>query len=133
MTRDPSEKSIQNRIRIELSDDDTRLFRQQSGDFWAGDATVLHNDAVLIRNPRRVSVGFPGLSDLGGWRTVEITPDMVGQKVAVYVAIEVKAKRGRPTNAQLRFIDVVNEAGGMAGVARSVDDAAEILRKKERA
>ena len=42
-------------------------------------------------------------------------------------AIEVKAERGRVTPEQQRFIDVVREAGGVAGVARSVDDARAIL------
>jgi hypothetical protein len=36
--------------------------------------------------------------------------------------------RGRPTPEQLAFIAMVQQAGGLAGVARSTDDARAILR-----
>lgn len=67
-----------------------------------------------------------GPSDLIGWRTITITPDMVGQQVAVFAAIEVKDK-GRATPEQLNFIAQVQAAGGLAGVARSTDEARSIL------
>lgn len=69
----------------------------------------------------------PGSSDLIGLRQVTITPDMVGQTIAQFVAIEVK-DRGRVTPEQERFITMVLQAGGLAGIARSVDDARTILR-----
>ena len=67
-----------------------------------------------------------GSSDLIGWRSLTITPDMVGQTVAVFAAIEVK-DRGRPTPEQLHFIAQVQAAGGLAGVARTVAEAEAIL------
>jgi hypothetical protein len=67
-----------------------------------------------------------GTSDLIGWRSVTITPDMVGQTIAQFVAIEVK-DRGRATPEQLTWLDAVTRAGGLAGVARSPDDARTIL------
>jgi len=39
-----------------------------------------------------------------------------------FLAIEVKRPRGKPTKAQQFFIDQVNEAGGLAFVARSLED-----------
>ena len=68
-----------------------------------------------------------GSSDLIGFRTITITPDMVGQRVAVFTAVEVK-DRGKPTEQQQAFINLVQNAGGLAGVARSVPDALSILR-----
>lgn len=68
-----------------------------------------------------------GSSDLIGWTTREITPDMVGQKVAVFTAIEVKTASGDTRPAQVNFIDRVREAGGIAGIARSPEDAREII------
>ena len=59
---------------------------------------------------------------------MKITEEMVGEEVAVFVAIEVKDK-GRATPEQRRFISCVKDAGGMAGVARSVTDAKEILER----
>lgn len=44
-----------------------------------------------------------------------------------FAAIEVKADKDRPTNEQKRFIDFVRSRGGVAGFARSVEDALRIL------
>ncbi len=41
-----------------------------------------------------------GSSDLIGWKSVTVTPDMVGQQVAVFVALEVKTPKGRATDEQ---------------------------------
>jgi hypothetical protein len=38
------------------------------------------------------------------------------------LAIEVKRPRGRVTPEQQQFIDMINEAGGLAFVARSVEE-----------
>lgn len=72
-------------------------------------------------------VASPGGSDLLGWKSVTVTPDMVGQKVAVFVAIEVKDLKRKPTKEQLMFVALVERSGGLAGVARSEADARKIL------
>ena len=64
-----------------------------------------------------------------GWTMVTVTPDMIGQKLAVFTACEVKSERGKPTAAQINFIDAVTRAGGFAGVARSVSDLMSIVRR----
>lgn len=121
------EKALLNTIRAQLSVGDTRLFRQQSGEYWIGEVTHLRDGSIRIENPIRVVVGFPGLADLGGWRSVVVTPEMVGQRIAVYVALEVKTPRGRVKDDQQRFIHAVNEAGGIGSVVRSVADAVDAL------
>ena len=68
-----------------------------------------------------------GSSDLIGWTTREITPDMVGQTVAIFTAIEVKKATGTTSPEQQNFISRVREAGGIAGVARSPEEARDIL------
>lgn len=68
-----------------------------------------------------------GSSDLIGWTTVEITPEMVGKSLAVFTAIEAKTTTGKPTPEQLNFIARVREAGGIAGIARSPEGAREII------
>ena len=76
----------------------------------------------------------PGTSDLIGFREVLITPEMVGRTVAVFSAIEVKRKGRRTTKKkrfeqQRDFIHMVIHHGGLAGFARSPDDARQILNQ----
>lgn len=68
-----------------------------------------------------------GSSDLIGWKSVTITPDMVGQQVAVFVALEVKTPKGRATDEQKNFVNVVNAAGGKAAIVRSVSEAIQTV------
>jgi hypothetical protein len=77
----------------------------------------------------RYGVASPGGSDLIGFRTVTITPEMVGQRLAVFAACEVKAPGGKHpvTPEQAHFIEVVQAAGGLAGVARNAGQARHIL------
>lgn len=107
------ESAIQQAIRL-LSRGSIRLFRNNTG-------------ALKDAQGRLVRYGLcTGSSDLIGFRSLEITPDMVGTTVAQFVAIEVK-DRGRATPEQQAFIAMVHQAGGLAGIARSVDDARSIL------
>ena len=72
-------------------------------------------------------VGSPGGSDLIGYRRVRVTEEMVGQEIAQFAAVEVKTPRGRVKAEQQQFINHVLSAGGVAGVARSVDEAQKLL------
>ena len=51
---------------------------------------------------------------------------MVGSKVVVFSAIEVKDK-GKTTKDQRNFINIISKSGGLAGVARDIKDAKRIL------
>jgi hypothetical protein len=55
-------------------------------------------------------------------------PKDVGNELAIFCAIEAKSPKGKVTEAQAAFLAEVKRAGGLAGIARSVDDAQEILR-----
>ena len=68
-----------------------------------------------------------GSADLIGLRTVTITPEMVGQQVAVFTSIEVKTAKGRATAEQQNWLHMVRSLGGIAGIARSVRDAENLL------
>jgi hypothetical protein len=95
-----------------------------------GPARLWRNNVGALRDQRGQLVRYglcPGSSDLIGLRTVVVTPDMVGQRIALFCAVEVK-DRGRPTEQQQAFINLVQQAGGRAGIARSVPDALSILR-----
>jgi dihydroxyacid dehydratase/phosphogluconate dehydratase len=52
---------------------------------------------------------------------------MVGTQLAVFTSIEVKSPTGRVRPEQKTWMDAVQAAGGVAGIARSVKDAQRIL------
>ena len=109
-----NEAYVQNKIRLAVGSGEVRLFRNNTG-------------ALLDMQGRLVKFGLcKGSSDLIGFKSVTITPDMVGQKIAVFSAIEVKDK-GKATVEQKNFINIINNAGGYAGVAKNVNDAKKIL------
>ena len=104
-------------IRLEASTvPGVRIFRNNVGLFYTRAGT-----------PIRCGL-FKGSSDQVGWRTVTITPAMVGRDVAVFVGLEVKGERGVVEPDQQHWIDRVRAAGGIAGAAWSPSQAKEILR-----
>jgi len=122
-----SEHATQNEIRLGLLGKAT-MFRNNVGTAWIGDATKLKDGSILIRNPRILHAGLcAGSSDLIGWRSLTITPEMVGERIAVFAALEVKSKTGRATAGQKNFCDRVIQAGGLAGIVKSLDDAKKAL------
>lgn len=46
------------------------------------------------------------------------------------LAIEVKTKQGRPTPEQIAFLDLVNQMGGIAFIARSIEDVEDKFKSK---
>lgn len=122
-----SEIDLQRTIQLELSSADIRLFRNNVGEAWQGGNFTIRDGRLVSGHARRVAYGLAvGSSDLIGPRSVIITPQMVGRRVALFGAIETKAKRGL-TPEQRNFIDMVNSLGGCAGFARSIEDARLIL------
>ena len=93
-----------------------RLLRANCGRGWTG--KVVHQTPTLITlSPYRPFHGMPeGTLDLIGW-----TRD------GKFVAIDGKTARDRVRPGQQAFIDTVIAAGGLAGVARSVEEARNIL------
>lgn len=127
------ESDLMRRIQVAACrDPDVRLFRNNVGAAWLG--KVQHNidGSVTIHNPMRVIYGLgKGTSDLIGLRSVLITPEMVGQRVAIFAAVEVKRPGKRGTPEQKQFIQVVKSLGGLAGIAASVGQSQEVLTIKQ--
>jgi hypothetical protein len=114
------ETVLKNNILLNCVKDHIRLWVNSTGAGW------------LSRNQttgsRFVKYGLAvGSSDVIGFKSVEITPDMVGQKIAQFVALEIKAPNGKPTEEQLNFIKVVQDAGGIASLCWSIEDAKDKL------
>lgn len=104
------------------------LFRNNTATGWVGQSSATSDGGRYIKNARVLRAGLiNGSSDLIGWTKKTITPDMVGQDVAIFTAIEVKTPRGRVSKDQLKFIENVKKAGGIAGVAKTAEDAVNLL------
>jgi hypothetical protein len=80
---------------------------------------------IVLAHPRAVPFGIlaPGSSDLIGPVQVTITPEMVGQTVAIFTALEVKRPGVRPEPEQTDFVEFIQGFGGRAEIVHSVDEA----------
>ena len=106
-----SEAAIQQSVRLALgSHPGVKMFRNNSGAYKAPDGRIIRYGLTT------------GSADLIGWQTVTITPEMVGQRFARFVSVEVKAPKGRISPEQETWRQAVHKAGGIAVIARSVDD-----------
>ena len=113
-----SETKLQQEIRLALGTiPSLRLFRNQVGQL------------PDPRTGRCVQFGLAkGSSDLVGFKTIKITPEMINQEVAVFVSIEIKTERGKLTEVQQNWLQKVKSSGGIVGVARSIQDALKIVK-----
>jgi hypothetical protein len=111
-----AETTLQQQIRLALGTiPSARIFRNQVGSL------------PDPRTGRLVTFGLAkGSADLIGWRTVVVTPEMVGTRLAVFLSIEVKTPKGRVRPEQRNWQAAVLAAGGISGIARSVSDALRI-------
>jgi len=115
MVGDVPEATLLKRLMIHGSTLGLRLFRNQVGSYQLKDGRYLTSGLCV------------GSSDLIGYLPITITPDMVGKRIAVFVAIEAKGPRGRVRKEQQQFVEVVAGMGGIAAIVRSVQEVAAII------
>jgi len=125
-----SEDEIQAEIQIFAPNINCTLLRNNSGAaetvegrqirFGLGNISKAHNERIKS-------------SDLIGVTTLTITQEMVGMKVGVITAVEVKKEKWKFTAtkreiAQLAFIDWMKSRGAYAGFANSIESFKDIFR-----
>lgn len=92
--------------------DNERLFKSRAGMGWQGKHT--RKGAFTIIKNAVPFKGMPdGFPDLCGWQSMEITPDMIGSRVAVFTAVEVKTGKQQLKPEQKRFRDIILRMGGI--------------------
>jgi ribosomal protein S19 len=123
------EKNIQSEIMRKVGSlPNVRLFRNNVGQAYQGKVLKGNNRIVTLADFRVIRFGLMvGSGDLIGFETITITPDMVGNKIAVFTSIETKKKNGIEKVEQENWMQTVNRFGGQAGFARSVEDAMGII------
>lgn len=112
-----SESVILRQILIRASQLGARLFRNQVGVYKLHDGRWLTSGLCVSS------------SDLIGWTPIVITPEMIGRTLAVFTAVEGKRPKKNATDKQADFISAVVAAGGIAGVARSVEDVEYLIQE----
>ncbi len=112
------ESNIQSEILLALSQADCLVFRVDTAGVWVG--RVLHQEKgmVTLANARMIQAGLcKGGSDIIG----------IHKPTGKFIAIEVKTPTGRVSKEQTNFINAIRNAGGISGVARSAQDALDLL------
>lgn len=115
------EKSIEEATKVEASARGGRLFKNEIG------------LAKYQRNGKKwavaYGVGGPGAPDLMGWVPVVITPDMVGQTLGLFVAVEMKkpGKKLEKHQNKFRKAALVSCPSLRIGWADSVEGAMDVM------
>lgn len=113
------ETAIQNKILLALSEAGCTVWRNATSYCWVGKVVYKDSDTVTLSAARPMQAGLcVGSSDIIG-----IHPS------GRFLAIEVKrfAKGSNASAEQNQFIDAVRNAGGIAGIARSPQEALELI------
>lgn len=99
------ERNIQNLIMLVLSEAGCVVYRNNCGSHKTEDGRYI-----------KYGVGNPGGSDIIGY-----TSD------GRFLAVEVKTPTGRARKEQIAFINQINRSHGIAFIARSPEEALELL------
>ena len=134
------ETNIVRRVLLKLGiDSSIRLFRNNSGSAWIGasrkftkrETVTVEAGDVLVQQGRFFTAGLcVGSSDLIGFKSIEITPEMIGKKIAIFTAAEIKTQFGKASKEQIAFINMINSLGGIGFIARNENQALEFINRK---
>lgn len=127
-----SESTVQQEIQMQAKYHKCDLMRNNSGCAFDDTGRLVRYGLGNISKQHQERIAS---SDLIGITQVTITPEMIGQTLGVFTAVEVKKEAWKaskqPTGrelAQLNFINWIRSLGGFAGFANKVDNIKDILR-----
>ncbi len=113
-----SETRLMHMVMLALSEAGCTVWRNNTGQAWHGKVIHKAGQQVTLSDARMQPYGIcVGSADLIG-----IAP------CGRFLAVEVKTATGRVSKEQQTFIDAVRRSGGIAGIARSIEDALELVR-----
>lgn len=95
--------------------------------------------AIPVKKGDRITIGgqnitfglYPGSSDYVGWNEIIITPEMIGQKIAVFTSIEIKTENDKLSKKQRTWNRIVRQAGGIVEAWHAIGDKIERLKGEE--
>lgn len=112
------ETKIMRSIMLALTKAGCVVWRNETSGAYVG--RVIHKDGrvVTLQNAQLMTFGLcVGSADIIG----------IHKPTGRFLAVEVKTSTGKPTKEQLNFIEQINAANGIAGIARTVEDALQLL------
>ena len=116
-----NESDVIKKIRLITNLTGSLLYRNNSGALYDRDGRLIRyglgNDSIILNKKYKSS-------DLIGITPIKIEPRHVGRVFAVFTAVEAKVERwtfrgGERETAQLNFINLIRERGGIATFAQS--------------
>lgn len=125
-----SESEIQQLIQIDAVQWGSQLMRNNSGALKDQTGRIVRFGLANTSQKQNDRIKS---SDLIGFTVVTITPEMVGQTIAVFTAVEVKEPNWKPSptdkreKAQKTFIQWILANGGLAGFAWDLPSFRRIL------
>lgn len=115
------ETKLMRLIMIALTNNKCICWRNETSGAYVG--KVIHKDqrVVTLANAQLMTFGLcVGSADIIG----------IHKPTGRFLAIEVKTKTGKPTKEQLNFIEQVRASNGIAGIARTTQDAIDLLPRE---
>ena len=113
------ERKVRDSVLKDMDPETERLFRVNAGRFWAGEIeSRLPGGRVVMKGARAVSGVPAGIPDMIGWKTVVVTPEMVGTKVAIFMGVELKSANCVVSDVQRKFGELLTRMGGIFKVVK---------------
>lgn len=109
-----------NKVQIKISE--SQVLGSIMDYLWANRIFAFRMNNTPIYNPRQGSFRSKGKYELYG------VADILGVYKGRMLAIEVKRPGGKPTDYQITFINQVNQNGGIAFIATSVEEVITNLK-----
>jgi len=107
------ENNLKNQVDRNLTSDQ-RLWRINCGFGWISSRVEKCRGFIKLYNARPFKGAYKGLSDCIGFDSIIITQAMVGQRVAIFVASELKAtKKDQLKKEQTHFKNLIVKMGGL--------------------
>jgi hypothetical protein len=132
-----SENAVKARAKVAMSNAGAVTFANLSGAGVFGKVLSVAKGNIytvvgkILRAGLGASEKIKGSPDRVGYKSVVITPAMVGRRVAIFVGVELKADDGDLTVEQDWFLRALAKAGAICGVARTAEEAEAIIREEK--
>lgn len=125
------ESAVTSHIRLKAAQSGDHLWRNNSGAFYDDYGRFVRYGLGSFTPEQHCAS-----SDFIGIHPTLITPDMVGKVVGQFLAVEMKPTgwhyngNDEHLRAQQNFINIVKQAGGLAGFATCPEDYERIINEK---